>query len=102
MVDKWADHLVSQVQYNSAETHIVKVMSHVDNGVSVGSGSEVTRQAVVADLDNGVTYMTITRGSDGKWNKGAEIKPVTIDGVKYIKTVADNTKKDNLGDLPRF
>jgi hypothetical protein len=132
VMGKWADRLVSQVQYDSAETHIVKVMSHPDKGASVGRGAEVKRQAVLTDLDKGVTYMTITRSKDGDWNKGADIKPVTIDGVKYIKSVADATrttptpirvarrrlglaseladtiyaggysKKDNLGDLPRF
>jgi hypothetical protein len=30
------------------------------------------------------------------------MKTITIDGVKYIKTVADRTTKDNLGALPRF
>jgi hypothetical protein len=101
MAEKWADYLISQVRYNSAGTHIEKAMSHVDNGDSVGVGTEVTRQTVVTRLESGSTYATITK-SDGKWHKGASVYVITVEGVKYIKTVADNTKKDNLGDLPRF
>jgi hypothetical protein len=102
MPERWADYLISQVQYNTAETHIVKVLSHIDNGDSVGAGTEETRQTVVTRLNSGSTYMTITMGKDQKWHKGAAVEIITIDDVKYIKTVADNTKKDNLGSLPRF
>lgn len=102
MVAKWADYLISQVQYNAEGSHIVKVLAHVDNGESVGAGTEATRQIVIARLDAGSTFCTITKNSDGKWQKGAAVFAVTIDNVRYIKTVADNTKKDNLGSLPRF
>ena len=102
MAEKWADYLVSRVQYNAADTHIIKVMTHVDNGDTVATGSEVTRETVVSRLGSGSTFMTITKGSDGKWKQGASITVVTIDGAKYIKTVPDSTKKDNLGSLPRF
>ena len=102
MVEKWADYLISAVQYNAAETHIVKVMTHVDNGDSVGSGYEQLRQTVIQQIEAGSTYATITKGADGKWLRGAEVEIVSIDSVKYIKTVPDKTKKDNLGELPRF
>lgn len=103
MAEKWADYLISKVQYNAADTHIVKVLSHPDNGETVGTGVEVTRQTVVTRLESGSTFMTITAGTDANtWNKGAKVRIVTVEGVKYIKTVADDTKKDNLGSLPRF
>ncbi len=35
---KWADYLISAVQYNAAGAHIAKVMRHPDNGESVGTG----------------------------------------------------------------
>jgi len=99
---KWADYLMSRVQYNSAETHIVKVLSHTDNGETVGVGAEVARATVVSRLESGSTYSTITKSSDAKWLQGAPVYVITVDGVKYIKTVADKTKSDNLGSLPRF
>jgi hypothetical protein len=101
---KWADYLISAVRYNQAGTHIDRVMSHPDNGDSVGTGSEVTRQRVVALLDGGTTFMTIYKNPNdsNKWVRGAEVGIVTIDGTKYIRTDADKTKLDNLGDLPTF
>jgi hypothetical protein len=102
VAEKWADYLISAVRYNSTETHIDSVRIHVDNGDSVGAGVHESRQTVVNRLGAGYTFMTITAGDDGKWNKGAKVQTITIDGVKYIKTVADRTTKDNLGALPRF
>ena len=94
-------NITSSIQ-RGPETHIVKVMTHADNGDKVGVGSEVTREKVVSLLDSGSTFSTITKRSDGKWTKGTPVYVITIDGAKYIKTVADSTKKDNLGSLPRF
>jgi hypothetical protein len=104
MASKWADYLISAVRYNAAETHITVVRCHPDNGDSVGSASERARERVVALLDGGTTFMTIYQNPDDttKWKKGAEVRVVTIDGTKYIRTDADRIKADNLGDLPRF
>src|SRR5271166_857970 len=97
MAEKWADYLVSKVEYNASGTHIDRVLAHADNGDSVGPGTDTTRQTVIAGLDAGTTYCTITRNKE-KWHRGAPVKAVTIDGVRYIKTVADQIKSDNLGD----
>ena len=55
MAEKWADYLVSMVRYNQRETHIDKVLSHADNGDSVGPGYERTRANVVELLKAGYT-----------------------------------------------
>ena len=102
MTDKWADYLISQVQYNEAETHIVKVLSHNDNGSSVSEGTELTRSTVVIRLGEGSTFVTITKNLEGKWTSGAQVRAVTIGGEKYIRTDADSITRDNLGSLPRF
>ena len=102
MTDKWADFLISQVQYNPAETHIVKVLSHNNNGESVSGGTEMTRSMVVIRLGGGSTFVTITKNVEGQWTRGAQVPAVTIGGEKYIRTNADSIKRDNLGSLPRF
>jgi hypothetical protein len=102
MADKWADYLISAVRYNAQETHIDKVRAHPDNGESVGSGTAVERLTVVSRLDDGYTVVTIYKGSDDKWRRGATVRKVIIDGNSYIRTDADKTKADNLGNLPRF
>jgi len=99
---KWADYLISEVRFNDEETHIVKVKVHPDNGDKVGSWTEWTRQEVISSIDAGYTFATIYKGSNGNWNLGAHIITITIEGVRYIKTQADTTKKDNLDNLPRY
>jgi Protein of unknown function (DUF3892) len=105
MTEKWAaDYLISAVRYNTAGTHIDRVRYHADNGDNIGSAAETSRQWVVDSLESGVTFVTIYQNpSDStKWVRGAEVRVILIDGTKYIRTDADRTKRDNLGDLPRF
>lgn len=101
MTDKWADYLISAVQYNPAQTHIVKVRAHPDRGDTVGDGVEMLRTEVIAKLASGTTFVTITR-SGSSWNQGAAVGTVTIDGERFIRTARDATKRDNLGALPTF
>jgi len=102
VADKWADYLISAVRYNTAETHIDAVRVHEDNGDSVGPGGTWTRASVVKSLEAGHTFVTIYQGGNDKWQRGAEVRIVRIAGQKYIRTDADATPKDNLGNLPRF
>lgn len=104
MTEKWADYLISAVRYNSVETHIDRVRCHVDYGESVGSAVDASRQGVVVALDVGTTFATVYRDPSDptKWIRGAEVRAITVDGTKYIRTDADNSKRDNLGDLPRY
>ncbi len=101
-VAKWADYLISAVQYNQGETHIDYVKEHIDKGDSVGAATVSARSTVVSRIKTGTTYVTVTMNSENKYVKGASVEVITVDGVEYIKTVADSTKKDNLGELPRF
>jgi len=101
-VAKWADNLISAVRFNAAGTHIDKVKSHVDNGDTVGSSTEVTRATVVANLDAGQTYKTIFKNAQSQWDQGAPVRVVVIDGQKFIRTDADKIKSDNLDKLPTF
>lgn len=101
MATKWADYLISAVQYDYAGTHIAKVRRHPDNGDSVGNSTEVLRSSVVSQLEAGTTFSTITMVGT-QWILGASVEVITVGGEKYIRTDRDKTTKDNLGDLPRF
>lgn len=102
MTEKWADYLISAVRYNAAETHIEMVRVHEDEGDKVGAPTTWERSSVVASLEAGYTFITITKSSDSKWTRGARVGIVTVRGTKYIRTDADATPEDNLGSLPRF
>ncbi|NMC67403.1 MAG: DUF3892 domain-containing protein [Spirochaetales bacterium] len=92
---------ISEVCYNSQNTHIVQVKIYPQGKVSPGNGEIWPRESVVNYLENGYNIYTMTY-ENGKWVSGAKVKIVNIRGIKYIKTVADATTKDNLGDLARF
>jgi len=103
MATKWADYLISAVQYTSTGSNIAKVRVHPDNGDTVGSGVETLRSHVVRRLESGRTYATITRDdADGTWRRGSDVGVVSVDGEKYIRTDRNKIKNDNLGRLPRF
>jgi hypothetical protein len=101
MADKWADYLISAVRYNQAETHIEAVQVRTDDGEKVSQPSRLTRDEVIKMLGEGSTFITIY-AKDGKWHRGANMKTLVVDGETWIRTDADRTKADNLGDLPRF
>jgi len=101
-IDKWADYCISAVSYNSKKTHIEKVKVHKDHGNTIGNPSVWLRTKVVSSLENGNTFVTISNGTEGKWNKGADVRIVIVNGTKYIRTDMNQKAGDNLGNLPEF
>jgi hypothetical protein len=102
MTDKWADFVITAVRFNSAGTHIEEVQTYEHADTALINQTTKNRHTVVTQIESGYTYCTATKGSDGKWYKGAEVSVVTIDDEKFIKTKADTSKKDNLDNLPTF
>lgn len=99
---KWADFCISEVRYDKERKHIVAVRARVDNGDSIGAPIEQLRATVVANIEKNVSYVTITKKNDGNWTKGQRVFVVTINRVKYIKTVENNKESDNLENLPEY
>lgn len=62
----------------------------------------MSRHTVIANMHSDITFCTIFKDSSGKWAKGATVITVTIDSQEFIKTRRDNTKRDNLDNLPMF
>lgn len=99
---KWADYLISAVRHNRTGTHIDKVRVHTDDGDSIGAGSEVERSSVVRSLDQGYSYLTIVKGNDGQFRRGAQVRKIIVGQQAFLRTDSDRTAADNLGSLPRF
>ena len=99
---KWADYCISAVRYNAEHTHIVKVMVYPDNGDKLGNSSEWARLDVVNAIGQGNSFVTIYKNSNGNFDKGEDVRVVTVNGVKYIRTDANSKASDNLGNLPEF
>ncbi|MFA5835899.1 MAG: DUF3892 domain-containing protein [Bellilinea sp.] len=98
---KWADYCISRVRYNEEHSHIVKLEAMPDNGEKLGNKVEFTREDVVAKIDSGITFITVT-DKDGKWTKGEDVRIVRINDVKYIRTDQNQKESDNLGSLPEY
>ena len=97
---KWADYLISAVQYNIQHTHIVKVYRHLDAGDNVKNPNIVNRMIVTNDLDLGKTYKTIFKNNKGQWTQGEDVRLIGSTG--FITTDPNCTTRDNLGNLPEF
>jgi hypothetical protein len=101
-MNKWADFGISHVRYNAKHTHIDKVLAHPDNGSSIGPATEMTRQDVIVGIKADLSFVTITKGSDGNWAKGQPVHIIKVNGTEYIKTVDNGKESDNLENLPEF
>jgi hypothetical protein len=100
---KWADYLISAKRCDVLGAHIQKLQVHVDKGDVIGSPSVWLRSQVVDAIeDTSKTFFTITWTDDDEWKKGEKVHIVTVDGVKYLRTDANETDEDNLDELPEF
>lgn len=98
---QWANFLISAVKYNSDHTHIIQVQQHQDSDKQAGPAQIVSRQTVVSNIKAGFTYVTVY-SDGGQWKRGQRVIIDLVSGIEYIKTLADQTTKDNLGELPEF
>jgi len=101
-MDKWADYSISEVRYNTEHTHIEKAKVHEDKGDKMGGAVEWTRSQIVVAIENGKSFVTILRNASNNWGKGEDLRIITINSTKYIRTDANSTAADNLGELPEF
>lgn len=99
---KWADFCISAVRYDKDHKHIVAARVHIDKGDTITGYVEYPRATIVDNIEKGFSYVTITKKSDGNWAKGQPVFVVTINRVKYIKTVENNKESDNLENLPEY
>lgn len=99
---KWADYCISRVRYNSERTHIVKVEVYEDKGDTLGTAQDWLRSQAVSALERGKTFVTMVKGSDGKWRKGQDVHIVTVNGVRYVRTDRNTRASDNLENLQEF
>jgi hypothetical protein len=99
---KWADYVIFRVRYNSAFTHIDAVEVADDTDTAFGPKRVETRASVIFNLAMGRTYITVPLSPEGNITKGANVTPVNVNGVTYIRTDANGLARDNLDNLPTF
>jgi hypothetical protein len=63
---------------------------------------EYSKDAIIKMIKSDAVVITITKCLWGNWVEGAKVIIENIDGTEYIKTVANDIKKDNLDNLPQY
>lgn len=99
------NYFISAVRYSNTDTteFISCAKVHLNLNESVGNSSTVwTRKEIVTAIYSGVVFHTIKKQGNNKWNKVALVETFNINNTQYIKTQRDKTKKDYLGQLPKF
>lgn len=98
------DFCISAVRYNEKKEHITYVKVHerkvADKKWSIGRPRTVSR-AFVADLIRlkKASFETIVKRDDGLWYHGAHVHVID---ESYLSTDKNNSKRDNLSNLPEF
>lgn len=99
---KTADFFVSKVKYAESPKKIVSLKVHKYGGESVGKVEVWTRLKILNSLENKVTFQAVYRNENKSMRKGPELKLVTINNSKFIRTDASLIEEDSLEKIPEF
>ncbi|MBD3399450.1 MAG: DUF3892 domain-containing protein [Candidatus Coatesbacteria bacterium] len=91
------DYYISCCSYSSG--HISSAGVHENLHGSLGSKVIRSRSWIVGRIKAMYSFCTIVRTA-GRWRKGAKVNVITVGGNLYLRTDANRTKRDNLGELP--
>lgn len=76
--------------------------THIESVKILDCDFDKARKDVVFDINiDKKKVKTAVRKEDG-WVEGEDVRVITIDFEKYIRTDANSTARDNLEKLPRF
>lgn len=101
------DYYVTEVQYDKDNTHIQKLKVHkryqkADKSWEWDSTKPeiISRMDVIKLIKSGKTVGTKYKVG-GEWKTGAQLKPYEVTR-EFLRTVDDDTTRDNLENLPTF
>lgn len=84
---------------NYSGQFISSITQLVPHGAAETSKRVLTREALLASMHEGAVFTTMHRKADGTWERWDRVQAVAIDGIEYIKCIADDYPCDDLGDL---
>lgn len=97
-----AKYYISAKHMNAGHIEKLKVHQQVLGFISESSHVETKTQVIIA-IGMGHVYTTITWDYHKKsWTEGAVVHVVKSNNKSYLRTVKDNTEKDNLDHLIDF
>ena len=100
MGEKWADYLVSAVEYGP-NRRIERVMQHEDTGGELGEGTIVDRSTLASNIRKGIRYATVF-DAHSKWRLGDAIMCHRVGSGTAIRTDANRVEYDLLRMLPEL
>ncbi len=100
MGEKWADYLVSAVEYGAGRK-IERVMQHEDTGGELGEGTIIDRSTLASNIKKGVRYSTVF-DANSKWRLGDTIRFHRVGSGTAIRTDANKVEYDLLSMLPEL
>lgn len=93
------DYGITKICRESEHGHIKSVkMFNADTG-SKSNAIEYSKDEIVRLINNGSTIYTYPTDS---WLDGAKVRVYHYEGVNYLRSVADDVSRDNLGSLPNY
>ena len=99
-MDKWADFLISEVNYDS--DHLISLAKrHQDTEKGISLGDIIDRLTIASDIKNGLVYTTIYSAKNS-WKKGNKIRVFSLKGNPYLRIDNNKVNLDFLGDLPEI
>lgn len=101
MPKKWADYVITAVEYNRTRDRIETVEVREDNGDKISGKLIWTRHDVIQHIAKRYTFVTAYK-RNGKWSKGASVEIFERNGEKFLRTEGNDTDVDNLGELPEL
>lgn len=99
------DYVVTKVRYDNDHTRITHVKrgtyDNESNKIS-NPRSEVTRETVVASIENNNQHYTVPPDGEGGFVWGDEVEVFKINRTKFIRTDGNRVEGDNLENLPEY
>ncbi|MCK4504616.1 MAG: DUF3892 domain-containing protein [Candidatus Aegiribacteria sp.] len=99
---EWADYCIVAVRYGMSHSEITDVKIRKDLPDCFGKPETWTKEKTIQQIRNFFReIITMTQNGDN-FEKGAKVRAVRVDNEYYLRTDGNETKEDNLGELPEF
>lgn len=71
--------------------------------VKIDEPAEIrTRERIISDIADEKKNVKTAIQKDGKWVEGEQVRVIMVNFEEFIRTDENETRVDDLGDLPRF
>ncbi|MCX2575070.1 DUF3892 domain-containing protein [Pedobacter sandarakinus] len=95
---KTAHYFITGVWKDTAGNITNLYIHNVNEGDSFDIGVKKSKYDVIALIEKGYIFYTITWGYP-TWKLGAKVEVISRNSIKYLRSNADSTSKDNLDNL---